>query len=75
MPCFLSTTGALPFWHLTPTQEGSMQQLSLLPDHPNTPPEPMVSDRQMAALIEVMSQIVKAFFERTREEESDAEQS
>ena len=52
-----------------------MQQPSLFPDHSNTPPEPMVSDRQMAALIEVMSQIVKAFFERTREEESDAEQS
>jgi hypothetical protein len=50
-----------------------MQQLSLFPDHPNTQPEPMVSDRQMVTLIEVMSQIVKAFFERVREGESDAE--
>jgi hypothetical protein len=33
----------------------------------------MVSDRQMVALIEVMSQIVKAFYARTREGESDAE--
>jgi len=33
----------------------------------------MVSDRQMVALIEVMSQIVKAFFERVREGEPDAE--
>jgi hypothetical protein len=50
-----------------------MQQPSLLPDHPHTQPEPRVSDRQMMALIEVMSQIVKAFFERTREGASDAE--
>src|SRR2546425_12026505 len=69
----LSTTGALPFCHLTSTQEGSMKQPSLFPDHPNTRPESMVSDRQMVALIEVMSQIVKAFFERAREGESDAE--
>ena len=41
-----------------------MQQPSLFPDHPDTQPEPMLSDRQMVALIEVMSQIVKAFFER-----------
>jgi len=73
MHCFLSTTGALPFCPLTPTQEGSLQQPSLFPDHPNTQPEPMVSDRQMVALIEVMSQIVKAFFEREREGASDAE--
>jgi hypothetical protein len=50
-----------------------MQQPSLFPDHPNTQLEPLVSDRQMVALIEVMSQIVKAFFERAREGESDAE--
>ena len=50
-----------------------MQQPSLFPDHSNTPPAPMVSDRQMVALLEVMSQIVKAFFERTREGSSDAE--
>jgi hypothetical protein len=49
-----------------------MQQPSLFPDHPNTQPEPMVSDRQMVALIEVMSQIVKAFFERVKEGVSDA---
>jgi hypothetical protein len=52
-----------------------MQQPSLFPDHPNTQPEPLVSDRQMVALIEVMSQIVKAFFERAREGASDAESS
>jgi hypothetical protein len=52
-----------------------MKQPSLFPDHPNTQPEPMVSDRQMVALIEVMSQIVKAFFERAREGASDAESS
>src|SRR5215472_12526243 len=40
--------------HLTPTQEGSMQQLSLFPDHSHTQPEPLVSDRQMVALLEVM---------------------
>ena len=50
-----------------------MQQPCLFPDHPNTQPEPMVSDRQMVALIEVMSQIVKAFFERVKEGVSDAE--
>jgi len=50
-----------------------MQQPSLFPDHPNTQPEPLVSDRQMVALIEVMSQIVKAFFERVKEGVSDAE--
>jgi hypothetical protein len=33
----------------------------------------MVSDRQMMALIEVMGQIVKAFFEHAREGESNAE--
>jgi hypothetical protein len=33
----------------------------------------MVSDRQMVALIEVMGQIVTAYFERAREGESDAE--
>src|SRR5438552_4100205 len=75
MPCLLSTTGALPFCHLTPTQEGSMQQPSLFPDHPHTQPEPMVSDRQMVALLEVMSQIVKAFFARARAGASDAESS
>ena len=52
-----------------------MKQPSLFPDHPHTQPEPMVSDRQMVALIEVMSQIVKAFFERAREGASDAESS
>ena len=52
-----------------------MKQPSLFPDHPNTQPEPMVSDRQMVALIEVMGQIVKAFFERARAGESDAEES
>ena len=52
-----------------------MKQPSLFPDHPNTRPESMVSDRQMVALIEVMSQIVKAFFERARAGESDAESS
>jgi hypothetical protein len=52
-----------------------MPQPSLFPDHPNTQPEPMVSDRQMMALIEVMSQIVKAFFAHAREGESDAEYS
>ena len=50
-----------------------MQHPSLFPAYPDTQPEPMVSDRQMVALIEVMSQIVKAFFERAREGESDAE--
>jgi hypothetical protein len=52
-----------------------MQQPSLFPDPPSTQPEPMVSDRQMVALIEGMSQIVKAFFERAREGASDAESS
>ena len=50
-----------------------MQQPSLFPEHPHTQPEPMVSDRQMVALLEVMSQVVQAFFERTREGASDAE--
>jgi len=50
-----------------------MQQLSLFPDHSNTQPEPLVSDRQMVALLEVIGQIVKAFFERAREGASDAE--
>jgi len=50
-----------------------MQQPSLFPDHPDTPLELMVSDRQMMALIEIMSQIVQAFFERAREGASDAE--
>ena len=52
-----------------------MQQPSLFPDHPNTQAEPMVSDCQMMALIAVMSQSVKAFFERAWEGESDAEES
>jgi hypothetical protein len=43
-----------------------MKQPGLFPDHPDTQPEPMLSERQMVALIEVMSQIVKAFFERER---------
>lgn len=73
MSCFLFATGALPFCHLTHTKEGSMKQPSLFPDHPDTQPEPMLSDRQMVALIEVMSQIVKAFFEREREGESDVD--
>ena len=50
-----------------------MNQPSLFPDHPDTHPAPMVSDRQMMALIEVMGQIIQAFFERAREGESDAE--
>ncbi len=50
-----------------------MRQPSLFPDHPDTQPEPLVTERQMMALIEVMSQIVKACFEREREGESDAE--
>jgi hypothetical protein len=73
MHCFLSTTGALLFCHLTHTKEGSMKQPSLFPDHPDNEPEPMLTDRQMVALIEVMSQIVKAFFEREREGKSDAD--
>jgi|RhiMethySRZTD1v2_1073278.scaffolds.fasta_scaffold150415_5 hypothetical protein len=72
MPCFLSTPGARPFCHLPPTQEGSLQHPRLFPDHPNTHPEPMGSDRQRVALMEVMSQIVKAFFERVKEGVSDA---
>jgi len=50
-----------------------MKQPSLFPDHPDTQPEPMVTERQMVALTEVMSQIVQAFFARAREGESDAE--
>ena len=50
-----------------------MKQPSLFPDHLGTQPEPMLSEHQMVALIEVMSQIVKAFFKREREGESDAE--
>ena len=50
-----------------------MNQPSLFPDHPDTHHEPMVSDRQMMALIEIMSQSVRAFFERAREGASDAE--
>lgn len=49
-----------------------MKQPSLFPDHLDTQPEPMLNERQMVALVEVMSQIVKAFFEREREGESDA---
>jgi hypothetical protein len=52
-----------------------MQQPRLLPAHPNTHPEPLVSDRQMVALIEVMSQMVKACFERARQGASEAESS
>jgi hypothetical protein len=52
-----------------------MKQPSLFPDHPDTQPEPMISDRQMVALIEAMGQIVKAFFECAREGASDAEES
>ncbi len=73
MHCFVSTTGALSFCHLTHTKEGGMKQPSLFPDHPDTQPEPMLTDRQMVELIEVMSQIVKAFFARERERKSDAE--
>jgi len=73
MYCLLSTTGALPFCPLTPTKEGSMKHPSLFPAHPDTQPKPMVSDHQMVALIEVMGQIVTAYFERAREGESDAE--
>ena len=50
-----------------------MKQPSLLPDHPDTQPAPMVSDRQMVALIEAMGQIVQACFARERERASDAE--
>lgn len=50
-----------------------MKQPSLFPESPDTQPEPMFSERQMVALVDVMSQIVKAFFERQREGESDAE--
>ena len=53
--------------HLTPTMEGSMQQPSLFPDRQDTQSEPMLTERQMVALIEVMSQIVMAFFKRERE--------
>jgi hypothetical protein len=47
--------------------EDSMKQPSLFPDPQDTRPEPMVTERQMVALIEVMSQIVMAFFELERE--------
>jgi hypothetical protein len=50
-----------------------MKQPSLFPDHPGTRPEPMLSKRQMVTLIEVTSQIVKAFVEREREADSDAD--
>jgi hypothetical protein len=50
-----------------------MQPPSLFPDHPDTPPEPLVSDRQMVALIEAMGHIVQAFFARAREGASEAE--
>jgi hypothetical protein len=66
MRCFLSTTGALPFYHLTSTMEGSMKQPSLFPDHHDARPELVLTERQMVALIEVMSQIVKVLFERER---------
>jgi hypothetical protein len=56
--------------HLTPTMEGNMKQPRLCPDHQDTQPAPMVTERQMGALIEVMSQIVKAFCERAREGET-----
>jgi hypothetical protein len=72
MRCFLSIVGALPLCHLTPTMEGSMKQPSLFPDHQDTQSEPMLTERQMVALIEVMSQIVMAFFEREREGETCA---
>ena len=49
-----------------------MQHPRLVPDHQDTPPEPMGTERQMVALIEVMSQIVQAFFERAREGEPSA---
>ena len=44
-----------------------MKQPSLFQDHQHAQPEPMLTERQMVALIEVMSQIVTAFFERERE--------
>jgi hypothetical protein len=69
MRCFLSTTGALPFYHLTSTMEGSLQQPSLFPDHHDAWPELMLTERQRVTLIEVMGQIVKAFFERARKGE------
>ena len=72
MSCFLSIAGALPVCHLTPTMEGSMQQPSLFPDRQDTQSEPMLTERQMVALIEVMSQIVMAFFELEREGDTDA---
>jgi hypothetical protein len=73
MSCFLFTTGALPFCHLTHTKAGGMKQPSLFPDHLDTQPEAMLTEHQMVALVEVMSQIVKAFFEREREGESNAD--
>jgi hypothetical protein len=53
-------------------QHATTQSVSRSPTHPT---RAMVSDRQMVALIEGMSHIVKAFFERTRKEASDAESS
>lgn len=50
-----------------------MKQPSLFPNHPDSQPEPMLSEPQMVELIEIMSQIVKAFFERERKGESDAD--
>jgi hypothetical protein len=46
--------------------EGSMKQPSLFPDHHDARPELVLTERQMVALIEVMSQIVKVLFERER---------
>jgi hypothetical protein len=69
MRYFLSTTGALPFSPLTSIMEGSMQQPSLFPEHHDAQPEPVFTERQRVALIAVMSQIVKAFFERARQGE------
>ena len=44
-----------------------MKQPSLFPDRQDTQSEPMLTERQMVALIEVMSQIVMAFFKLERE--------
>jgi len=46
-----------------------MKQPSLFPDHHDARPEPVFTERQRVALIEVMSQIVKACFEHERKGE------
>ena len=46
-----------------------MTQPSLFPDHQDTQPELLLTESQMVALVEVMSQIIKAFFECKKEGE------